>query len=270
MWVHYSGSGKTAMPPVFDRKWQDRGAILHKGWWDPQTRSALQSLVRTVWSTGSALWETEGIHSAWLTTGSEERAGGRGTWRRWPCGSGFRRRSSSCCRRGCIHKPGGLDRSGWRFAACRSPVGPAPGPSRSGSDEAWSRNAALGGPPRSSGQTGPSQQKKRALKESGRANPNGNRDVAGTPGDYLIVFAGVSEEVSQEVESGTFADQDEVSGAVGQVSGRWEAFGTTGTRAAHAGRIYSQELPSDGPPLRVALWKQYTRVIINTNSTQLC
>lgn len=80
----------------------------------------------------------------------------------------------------------------------------------------------------------------------------------------------MSEEVSQEVESGTFADQDEVSGAVGQVSGRREAFGTTGTRAAHAGRIYSQELPSDRPPLHVALWKQYTRVIINTNSTQLC
>lgn len=37
---------------------------------------------------------------------------------------------------------------------------------------------------------------------------------------YLIVFAGVSEEVSEEVEAGTFSDQDEVGGAVGQVSGR--------------------------------------------------
>lgn len=42
----------------------------------------------------------------------------------------------------------------------------------------------------------------------------------GTPADYLVVFAGVPEEVSEEVKSGTFSDQDEVSGAVGQVSGR--------------------------------------------------
>lgn len=49
---------------------------------------------------------------------------------------------------------------------------------------------------------------------------SGNLNITGTPADYLIVFAGVSEEVSQEVESGTFADQDEVSGAVGQVGCR--------------------------------------------------
>lgn len=36
--------------------------------------------------------------------------------------------------------------------------------------------------------------------------------------DYLVVFAGVSEEVSQEVEAGTLSDQDEVSGAVSQMS----------------------------------------------------
>lgn len=38
--------------------------------------------------------------------------------------------------------------------------------------------------------------------------------------DYLVIFAGVSEEVSQEVEAGTFSDHDEVSGAIGQVSSR--------------------------------------------------
>lgn len=37
---------------------------------------------------------------------------------------------------------------------------------------------------------------------------------------YLVVFAGVSQEVSQEIEAGTFSDQDEIGGAVGQVSGR--------------------------------------------------
>lgn len=37
---------------------------------------------------------------------------------------------------------------------------------------------------------------------------------------YLVIFAGVSEEVSEEVEAGTFSDQDEVGGAVGQVSSR--------------------------------------------------
>lgn len=36
--------------------------------------------------------------------------------------------------------------------------------------------------------------------------------------DYLVVFACVSEEVSQEVEAGTLSDQDEVSGAVSQMS----------------------------------------------------
>lgn len=36
----------------------------------------------------------------------------------------------------------------------------------------------------------------------------------------LVVFAGVSEEVSEEVKAGTFSDQDEVGGAVGQVSSR--------------------------------------------------
>lgn len=42
----------------------------------------------------------------------------------------------------------------------------------------------------------------------------------GLPAVYLVVFAGVPEEVSEEVKAGAFSDQDEVSGAVGQVSGR--------------------------------------------------
>lgn len=36
----------------------------------------------------------------------------------------------------------------------------------------------------------------------------------------LVIFASVSEEVSEEVEAGTLSDQDEVGGAVSQVSGR--------------------------------------------------
>lgn len=71
---------------------------------------------------------------------------------------------------------------------------------------------------------------------------------------YLVIFAGVSEEVSEKVEAGTFSDQDEVSGAISQVSSRWEAFGAARTSTAHTGSINSQELPSDCPPLAVTLW----------------
>lgn len=38
--------------------------------------------------------------------------------------------------------------------------------------------------------------------------------------DYLVVLVGVSEEVSQEIKAGTFSNQDEVSGAISQVSSR--------------------------------------------------
>lgn len=65
----------------------------------------------------------------------------------------------------------------------------------------------------------------------------------------LVVFAGVSEEVSEEVEAGTLSDQDEVGGAVSQVSSRGKTFGAARTSAAHAGSVDSQELPSDCPPL---------------------
>lgn len=77
------------------------------------------------------------------------------TWHQWLCGSGSRHRSSSCCRRGRSHKPDGLDRSGWRFGVCHVLAGPTPGPSHSGSGAVWSGNAALDGPQRRTGQTGP-------------------------------------------------------------------------------------------------------------------
>lgn len=73
---------------------------------------------------------------------------------------------------------------------------------------------------------------------------------------YLVVFAGVSEEMSEEIEAGTLSDQDEVSGSVGQVSGRREAFGAAWTCTAHTCSIYSQELSSDRPPLVVTLWNK--------------
>lgn len=91
----------------------------------------------------------------------------------------------------------------------------------------------------------------------------GTQTSRGAPADYLVVFAGMPEEVSEEVKSGTFSHQDEVSGAVGQVSGRGKAFGTAGTSTAHAGGVYSQELSSDRPPLTVTLWRQ---IYINDNS----
>lgn len=75
---------------------------------------------------------------------------------------------------------------------------------------------------------------------------------------YLVVFAGVSQQVPEEVEAGALAHQDEVGGAVGQVGGGREAFGAAGASAAHAGRVDGQELPPDCPPLAVALYKGET------------
>lgn len=70
---------------------------------------------------------------------------------------------------------------------------------------------------------------------------------------HLVVFAGVSEEVSEEIKAGTFSDQDEVGGAVGQVGGGREAFWRARTSAAHTGGVYGEELPSDCPPLALTL-----------------
>lgn len=75
---------------------------------------------------------------------------------------------------------------------------------------------------------------------------------------YLVVFAGVSQQVPEEVEAGALAHHDEVGGAVGQVGGGREAFGAAGASAAHAGRVDGQELPPDCPPLAVALYKGET------------
>lgn len=69
---------------------------------------------------------------------------------------------------------------------------------------------------------------------------------------HLVVFAGVSEKMSEEVEAGTFSDQDEVGGAVGQVSGGRKTFRAAWTRAAHTCRVYGQKLPPDPPPLAIA------------------
>lgn len=63
----------------------------------------------------------------------------------------------------------------------------------------------------------------------------------------------MSQQVSEEVEAGALAHQDEVGGAVGQVGGGRQAFGAAGAGAAHAGRVDGQELPPDCPPLAVAL-----------------
>lgn len=57
----------------------------------------------------------------------------------------------------------------------------------------------------------------------------------------------------EEAEAGTLSNQDEVGGAVGQVSRRRETFRAARTGATHAGCIYRQELPSDRPPLTVVL-----------------
>lgn len=71
---------------------------------------------------------------------------------------------------------------------------------------------------------------------------------------YLVIFAGVSKEVSKEVETGTFSDEDEICGAVSQVGSRRQAFRAARTSTAHAGSIYSEELSSNRPPLATTLW----------------
>lgn len=71
-------------------------------------------------------------------------------------------------------------------------------------------------------------------------------------GPYLVVLAGVSQQVPEEVEAGALAHQDEVGGAVGQVGGGRQAFGAARAGAAHAGGVDGQELPADGPPLAAA------------------
>lgn len=133
------------------------------------------------------------------------------TWRRWLCGSRSRHRSSSCCRQVHSHRPGGLGRSGWKSDVCYSHAGPTPGLSRSGSNVAWSGNAAPGGLQRKSGQTDTRENKRKTVTpvtslfcEMIRYQNMCVLSIYQVR--YLIIFAGVSEEVSEEVEAGTFPD----------------------------------------------------------------
>lgn len=58
----------------------------------------------------------------------------------------------------------------------------------------------------------------------------------------------MSDQVSEEVEAGAFPDEDEVRGAISEVSGGREALRTAGTRAAHTGRIDGNKLSADHTP----------------------
>ena len=79
---------------------------------------------------------------------------------------------------------------------------------------------------------------------------------------YLVIFAGVSDEVLEEVEAGALADQDEVGGAVGQVRGRGQTLGAAGTRTAHAGRVDGQELAPDRLPTAInTLWENVIETV---------
>ena len=72
----------------------------------------------------------------------------------------------------------------------------------------------------------------------------------GSYGSYLVVLAGVPQQVGEEGEARGLADQDEVGGAVGQVGGGGQALGAAGARAAHAHRVDGQELPPHTAPGR--------------------
>lgn len=77
---------------------------------------------------------------------------------------------------------------------------------------------------------------------------------------YLVVFVCVTKEVPEEVEMGALPDEDEVGGAVGEVSGGRQAFGTAGTRTAHTGGVDGDKLSVDHPPTVAAIWKRWSRV----------
>lgn len=63
----------------------------------------------------------------------------------------------------------------------------------------------------------------------------------------------MSEKVPEEVQTGTFPDEDEVRGAVSEVSGGRQAFWTSRTRAAHTGRVNGNKLPTDHAPTTAAI-----------------
>lgn len=65
----------------------------------------------------------------------------------------------------------------------------------------------------------------------------------------------MTKEVPEEAEMGALADEDEVSGAVGEVGGGRQAFGTAGTRAAHPGGVDGDKLSVDHAPTAATIWK---------------
>lgn len=73
---------------------------------------------------------------------------------------------------------------------------------------------------------------------------------------YLVVFVGVPKKVPEEGQTGTLPDEDEVCGAVSEVSGGRQAFWTAGRRAAHTGRINGNKLSTDHTPATAAIWKR--------------
>lgn len=67
-------------------------------------------------------------------------------------------------------------------------------------------------------------------------------------------------EVPEAVEMGALPDEEEVGGAVGEVSGGRRAFGTAGTRAAHPHAVDGDKLSVDRAPTAAATWKRWSRV----------
>lgn len=72
---------------------------------------------------------------------------------------------------------------------------------------------------------------------------------------HLVVSGGVTEQVPEEVEAGAPPDEDEVGGAVGEVSRGRQALGAAGTRAPRGGGVDGEELPVDHPPT-AGVWKR--------------
>lgn len=65
---------------------------------------------------------------------------------------------------------------------------------------------------------------------------------------HLVSLVGVSKQVSEEAQAGALPNEDEVRGAVGEVSRGRQAFGTAGARAAHTRCINGDEVSVDHAP----------------------
>lgn len=57
----------------------------------------------------------------------------------------------------------------------------------------------------------------------------------------------------EEVQVGTLPDEDEVRGAVGEVSKGRQTFWTSGTSAAHTSSIDGNKLPMDHSPTKATI-----------------